>query len=70
MHDGVIILKTFSASLAFCEGNPNVTGGFPSQMPMTQIFDVFFDLHPEKTCKHTIETQVILDTIALIMTPL
>ena len=25
-------------------GNPPVTGGFPSQRPVTRIFDVFFDL--------------------------
>ena len=27
-----------------CEGNPPVTGGFPSQRPVTQSFDIFFDL--------------------------
>ena len=30
--------------LALCEGNPLVTGGFPSQRPVTRSFDVFFDL--------------------------
>ena len=30
--------------LAFCEGNPLVTGGLPSQRPITRSFDVFFDL--------------------------
>ena len=29
-----------------CDGNPSVTGGFPSQMPLTRIFDVFFALRP------------------------
>ena len=29
-------------------GEPPVTGGFPSQRPMTQSFDVFFDLHLKK----------------------
>ena len=37
-------METFSASLALCEGNPPVTGGLPSQRPMTWGFDVFFDL--------------------------
>ena len=30
--------------LAPCQENPSVTGGFPSQMPVTRSFDVFFDL--------------------------
>ena len=37
-------MGTFSALLALCEGNPPVTGGFPSQRPVTRSFDVFFDL--------------------------
>ena len=37
-------METFSASLALCEGNPPVTGGFPSQTPVTRSFDVFFYL--------------------------
>ena len=37
-------METFSALLALCEGNPPVTGGFPSQGPVTRGFDVFFDL--------------------------
>ena len=39
-------METFSALLALCEGNPSVTGGFPSQKPMTQ--NAFFDLHLNK----------------------
>ena len=31
-----------------CEGNPSVTGGFPSQRPVTQSSDVFFDLRLNK----------------------
>ena len=31
-----------------CEGNPLVTSGFPSQRPVTQSFDVFFDLRLNK----------------------
>ena len=41
-------METFSALLALCEGNPPVTGGFPSQRPVTQSFDVFFGLRLNK----------------------
>ena len=41
-------MERFFASLALCVGNPPVTGEFPSQMPVTQSFDVFFDLHLNK----------------------
>ena len=37
-------MKTFSALLTLCDGNPLVTVGFNSQRPVTQSFDVFFDL--------------------------
>ena len=37
-----------SALLVLCEGNPPATGGFPSQMPVTRCFDVFFDLRLNK----------------------
>ena len=37
-------METFSALLA----NPPVTGGFPSQRPVTRSFDVFVDLHLNK----------------------
>ena len=37
-------MEKFSALLALCEGNPPVTGGFPSQRLVTRSFDVFFDL--------------------------
>ena len=36
------VIKSFSALLSLCEGNPPVTGGFPSQRPVTRSFDVFF----------------------------
>ena len=36
-------METFSALLAFCEGNSPVTGEFPAQRPVTRSFDVFFD---------------------------
>ena len=40
----------FSALLAFCEGNPRsaVTGGLPSQRPVTWGFDVLFDVRLNK----------------------
>ena len=37
-------METFSALLAFCAGNSPVTGEFAAQRPVTQSFDVFFDL--------------------------
>ena len=41
-------IKTFSELLDLCEGNPPVTGGFPSPRPVTRSFDVFFDLRLNK----------------------
>ena len=41
-------METFSALLAFCAGNPPVTGGFPAQRPLTRGLDVFFDVRLEK----------------------
>ena len=41
-------METFSVLLALREGNAPVTGGFPSQRPMTRSFDVFFDLRLNK----------------------
>ena len=37
-------METFSALVAICAGNSSVTGEFPAQRPVTQSFDVFFDL--------------------------
>ena len=37
-------IEAFSAILVLWEGNPSITGKFPSQRPFTQNFDVFFDL--------------------------
>ena len=37
-------METYSVLLAICDGNPPVTGGFPSQMPVTRSFDVFFNV--------------------------
>ena len=41
-------METFSALLAICAGNSPVPGEFPAQRPVTQSFDVFFDLCPNK----------------------
>ena len=40
-------MEKFSALLPVCEGNPPVTGRFPSQWPVTR-FVVFFDLRMNK----------------------
>ena len=63
-------MKTSSALLALCEEKPPVTE-FPLQMPVTQTFDGFFDLRLNLTkVVQAIDTPVIWDAIALIMTPL
>ena len=41
-------METFSALLALCAGIPLVTGGFPSQGPVTRSFGVFFHLRLNK----------------------
>ena len=41
-------METFSALLAICAGNSSVPGEFPAQRPLTQSFDVFFDLRLNK----------------------
>ena len=40
-------METFSALLALFAGNSSFTGEFPSQRPVTQSFDIFFDLRLE-----------------------
>ena len=45
-------METFPMLLVLCEGNPPVTGGFPSQRPETRSFDVFFDLCMNKLLKN------------------
>ena len=51
-------METIFALLVLCEGNPPVTGGFPSQRPVTQSFDVSFVLYQNKRL-----TPVIWDAI-------
>ena len=41
-------METFSTLLAICAGNSPVPGEFPAQRPVTQSFDVYFDLRPNK----------------------
>ena len=41
-------METISVLQAVCEENPPVTGGFPSQRPVTRISDVFIDLRLNK----------------------
>ena len=41
-------METFSALLAISAGNSPITGEFPTQRPVTQIFDVFLDLRLNK----------------------
>ena len=62
-------MEAFFALLALCEENPPITGEFPSQRPVTRSFDVLFDLRLNKRLSK-IETPVIWDTIAPIMTSL
>ena len=48
IHVDVIKWIHFLRCWSLCEGNPPVTGGFPSQRPVTRRFDVFFDLRLNK----------------------
>ena len=41
-------METFSALMAICAGNSPVTGEFLAQRPVTQCFNVFFDLRLNK----------------------
>ena len=41
-------METISAQLALCAGNLLGPGEFPAQKPVTQSFDVFFDLRLNK----------------------
>ena len=41
-------METFSPLLAICAGNSPVPGEFPTQRPVTQSFDIYFDLRPNK----------------------
>ena len=60
-------METFSLLLAICVGYSPMTGEFPTQRPVTQSFDIFFDLRLKKIIEQTIETTVIWDPNVLIM---
>ena len=47
-------MEAFSALLAICAGNSPVPGEFPTQRPVTQSFDVYFDLRlNRRLCKQS-----------------
>ena len=54
-----------TALQAFCAGNSPVTGEFPTQRPLTQSFDVFYDFAvfcvPRPTAEQTMETPVVYE---------
>ena len=54
--------------MVLCAGKSPATAEFPSQKPMTRSFDVFFDMRHKQTVQQTMETPMIWDAIALIMT--
>ena len=58
-------METISASLALYEGNPPVTGGFPSKRDMYGGFDIFYDVCLERRLDATVELPVILDAMTL-----
>ena len=68
MLSSVIKWKYFPRYWPFV-GNSPVTGEFLSQMPVTWSFDIFLYM-PKQTVEWTIESPVIWDTIALIITSL
>ena len=58
-------METSSALLAICAGKSPVTGEFPSQRPVTRIFDVFFDLRlDEGLRRHRAHYDVTVMTMA------
>ena len=71
MHHGdVIKWKLFFSVTGLLWGNTSVSGGFPSRRPVTPSFIVLFDLCHKQTTEQTVETPVVWDTIALMMTSL
>ena len=47
--------EPFSALVAICAGNSLVTDEFPAKRPVTQMFDVFFDLRLNKRWVNNLE---------------
>ena len=62
-------METFSSLLALGAGNSPVTGEFLAQRPVTQSFDVSFDLRLNNSWINNREAGV-WDTIGLIRTSL
>ena len=48
-------METFSALLALCAGISPVIGEFHTQRPVTQSFDVFFDMRLNNSWVHNHE---------------
>ena len=46
-------METFSALLAFCEGNPSVTGGSPSHRPITRALVISLICNIEKVNQYS-----------------
>ena len=63
-------METLSASLALCNGNLPVTGGFSSQRVSSSELWCFRCCELERAIEQTIATPVIWDTITFIMTSL
>ena len=62
-------MKAFSVWLGFCEGNPPVTGRFFTKASDAELWWFIWSA-PEQTVEQTLETLVIWDAIAFIMTSL
>ena len=63
-------METFSSLLAICAGFSPVTGEYPAQRPVTQAFDVFFDLPLNKRLSKQSWGWWFEEAIAPIMTAL
>ena len=62
-------METFSTLLALCAGNLPVTVEFPLTNASDAEFLWFLWSASEQACEQTIQTLVIRDAIALMMTP-
>ena len=58
-------METLSALLALCEGNPPVTGGFPSQRSSNADLWCFLGCYPEQAVQQTLDLSVIWDDFTL-----
>ena len=63
-------METFSVLLDMCTGNSLVSSEFPEQRPVTQSFDVFFDLRLNKRLSKYLWDWWSENAIAPIMTSL